>query len=295
MSLLFDFGAEVTASGSVVVPPGHHRIDERMTLSRAVTVRGGPGAVLDAQHRHGVLRIDAPGQIIRLQHLAFENAFGAAVEVVAGTVLMQGCSFSSGRAPQFGGAGVLARGGDVELRGCTFMMNAGRQGGALLADGDAGVRVYDSVFAFNGAAQGGAVRVRGGAAFEAVGCTFAQNRALAPGDAAAPGATFRVEGTTSRPSRFTLVNCLVAAHESSTQGELHAGPHSEVTLRHCWLPAPIDGVSQTGCRFGPVSLTQTLAPVEAHELADAQAWADARSTTHDGAPRTGTVGAFNAA
>lgn len=284
MSLLFALEQELKETSKVVVPAGRHRSARPLVLSTGVVLRGGPGAVIDAQR----WLIDAPGETVRLEALSFE---GSSVRIERGTVIFKGCSFSGGRAPQFGGGALWVRRGEVELHQCTFMENSGRQGGAVLVDGLARVRAYDSVFAFNGAAQGGAVRVRDGGTFEAVGCTFAQNRALGPEDAAAPGATFRVEGTTTRSSALRLTNCLVAAHARSTAGDLFAGPNSEVALHCCWVPETMQGFAATGCYFGAAPLSPTLAPTEPRALADTARWAASR--THDGQPRTSAVGAFN--
>ncbi len=285
MSLLFELESELRQSNHLVIPAGRHLASRPLVLSTGVILRGAPGAVITHQR----WLIDAPGEVVKIDALAFE---GCSIRVERGSVVFTRCSFTGGSAPQFGGGALWIRSANVELHQCTFMENSGRQGGALLLDGDGAVRAHDSVFAFNGAAQGGAVRVRDGGSFEALGCTFAQNRALAPADEAAPGATFRVEGSTTRRSSLRLSNCLVASHARSTAGDLFAGQNSDVELHCCWLPETMQGFSASGCFYGPAPLSQTLAPIEPRALADTAIWA-ASSRTHDGQPRTSAVGAFN--
>jgi hypothetical protein len=279
--------AEAIARGGVVdVPPGRHPLSVQVT--KDVVLRGAGATLVAAEGP--VLSIDGAAQV-SLEGLSFE---GRGVDQRTGALRVHSCSFSRGAAPRFGGGALCAAGAQLEVRQCRFDENSGRQGGALLLDGEVEAVVYDSLFAHNVAVQGGAVRVREGAQVTFVGCTFVDNRAVAAPGQLGTGATLYLSGSLTRQPRVLLENCLVVPHGGPSTEVVHGEVHGSLSLRHCVVPPSLQALAGEGCRVASPELHSDFSPPRHSEVecADRAVWARVASVDLLGRPRGASVGAL---
>jgi nitrous oxidase accessory protein NosD len=137
--------------GAVVcLGPGVHR--GGLLLSSSVTLRGDPGAVLDAGGSGPVLRVDADELKVRVENLELRNghAEGGAGISLAGwsEVDVVGCTITGNRAAvDGGGAGAWAIRGTLRIANTAFHGNTGKLGSDLAATGAAVVDIRDSTLA----------------------------------------------------------------------------------------------------------------------------------------------------
>lgn len=179
-----DVQAALTGGGVVCFAPGVYA--GAFTVDRSVTLRGEPGAVLDAGGKGSVLLVAQDDLVVGVEGLTLRNGHNAA----GGGLLLQGysavtvadCVVEGARASEAGGA-VYAAAGQLEVTGTAFRGNAGRFGQDLIATGVAEVRVRGSTFAGDVAAREGAV--------------------LELNDTAVAG-TVDVRGTTTRGPKVTI-------------------------------------------------------------------------------------------
>ena len=289
-----------SGASTIDVPTGRHLVKAPVVIRRSVTLRGGPGVVLDGGGTHGLLRIDAPGMTVTLEHLTFENAEahqGAAVHLLDGSLVITACTFIRCRASRFGGGAVSAAGERLEVRRCRFLECLGRQGGAVLLDEEVEALLCDSLFAMNAAVLGGALRLREGAQARVVGCTFADNRAVPADGEPAHGHSLYLSGSTTRAPSLSVVNTLVASHRESTSSECFVDPvvGGKVTFHASLLPTSMKGLGDATCRFESAPLASDYVPraqSAADGLADSRSFAEVSSVDLLGAPRKSTVGAY---
>lgn len=125
-----------------------------------------------AEASEGAVRLKGGESYLELGRCTFSGNqadFGAALRVSEGTVSASATSFVSNSATSAGGA-IWADGGSLTLQACSFTGNNAPEGGAVLAEGNAVVKMEDldgkqNSFSSNAATVGGggALLVRGGA------------------------------------------------------------------------------------------------------------------------------------
>lgn len=190
------------------VPAGRYQVN--LELTKPITLLAMGQAVLDGVHSGSVVRSTAQG-LVRLSGFTIVGGnapeAGGAVCQLDGELELIDCTMRFNKAPLYGGGGLYVRDGKARVQRCRFEANTGRQGGALLIDGTAEVKVEDSTIIQNAAVEGGGVRVKEGAKLELVACTLADNKVV--GDGAAGGA-IHVAGTTTRAPTLSLNHCIVS-------------------------------------------------------------------------------------
>lgn len=153
-----DLAGQLAAGGVLVLAAGVHV--GPLWIERSVTLRGEPGAVLDAQFHGSVVRVEADDLEVRLEGLTLRGG----VAEVGGGVLLNGysslilddCTIEGNAAPKNGGGGIYAARGTLTVSGCRFQHNSGRCGGDVLLTG-----VVEAVF--EGSQLDGDLAVREGA------------------------------------------------------------------------------------------------------------------------------------
>lgn len=185
-----DVQAALTGGGVVCFAPGVYL--GAYTVDRSVTLRGEPGAVLDAAGKGSVLLVAQDDLVVGVEGLTLRNGHNAA----GGGLLLRGysavtlasCVVEGARASEAGGA-VYAAAGQLVVTASEFRGNAGSFGQDLIATGVAEVTVRGSRF-------GGDVAAREGAVLELT-------------DTAVAG-TVDVRGTTTRGPKVTIAGGAVA-------------------------------------------------------------------------------------
>ena len=130
------------------------------TLGANVTLRGDPGAVLDAAGKGSVLQVSDDDLQIRVEGITLRNGHNDA----GGGLFLHGwsdvtvdrCVVEGARASQAGGA-VYVSAGRLTVTGSEFRGNAGRFGQDLIATGASDVTIATSSFSSDIAAREGAV------------------------------------------------------------------------------------------------------------------------------------------
>ncbi len=130
------------------------------TLGANVTLRGEPGAVLDASGKGSVLQIADDDLQIRVEGMTLRNGHNEAGGGLFlhgwSDVIVDRCVVEGARASQAGGA-VYVSAGRLTVTGSEFRDNAGRFGQDLIATGASEVTIAGSRFASDVAAREGAV------------------------------------------------------------------------------------------------------------------------------------------
>lgn len=190
------------------VPAGRYQVN--LELTKPITLLAMGQVVLDGVHSGSVVRVTASG-LVRISGftLVGGNApeAGGAVCQLDGELELLDCTVRFNKAPLYGGGGLYVRDGKARVQRCRFEANTGRQGGGLLIDGTAEVKIEDSTIIQNAAVEGGGLRVKEGAKLELLGCTIADNKVV--GDGAAGGA-IHAAGTTTRAPTLSLSHCIVS-------------------------------------------------------------------------------------
>ncbi|MFZ5439122.1 MAG: right-handed parallel beta-helix repeat-containing protein [Myxococcota bacterium] len=193
---------------SLKVPAGRYTVN--LELTKPLTLLAMGQVVLDGVHSGSVVRVATDG-LVRLS--GFLIVGGNAPEAGGGVALMEGqlelsdCTFRFNKAPLYGGGGLFLHDGKARVSRCRFEANTGRQGGAILVDGTAELRLEDSAIIQNAAVLGGGLLVKEGAKVELTGCTLADNKVV--GDGCAGGA-IHVGGTTTRAPTVSVSNSIVS-------------------------------------------------------------------------------------
>lgn len=258
MTAGFDLAAALKSGAPVIdVPVGRYPAMS-LTIDRAVTLRGGPGVVLEGHGTQGGFRIDVPGGLVAIEGITFEACdahAGGALHLAQGSLAVEGCMFHRGTAHRFGGGAIYAAGTSLSIRHCQFLENLGRQGGAILLDDEVEAILSDSELSGNGAVQGGAIRLREGASLRIERCTFSDNRAVPKEGATAEGHTFYVSGTTSRAPRLVVDHATIVSLTPGQASELYNDREvgGAVSFHDCALPEAMRGLGDATCRYGAQS------------------------------------------
>lgn len=224
---------------------GTFEIDKPLTLLAMGQV------VLDGLHAGSVLRITCPTGVVRVSGCTIVGGTapeaGGGVCLVTGELELTDCVVRFNKAPNYGGGGLAVLDGQATVRRCRFEANTGRQGGAILVDGAAVLRLEDSTVLQNAAVEGGGLRVKEGARAELLGCTVADNKAVGEH---AQGGALHLSGTTTRAPTVTLSHCIVAER---TEGPtcLFNSPKlpGTLTVTRSLLPEWSRGLG-ADCRYG---------------------------------------------
>lgn len=213
---------EAAAPGDViVVPPGTWA--GHLVITRTVTLRGGPGVVVDGGGAGPLLRVEAPAAEVCVEGLTFRRGVaqaGGGVFFADGRLTLRDCAFEGCAAPGFAGGGVYARGERLLVERCRFEGCEARQGGAVLLDELVEAELRDCLFVKNRAARGAALRVKEGARAVVSGCTFAENSA--PG-APHAGVTLELAGTLTRTPSLSVEDSVWAEGVEPPAGPLGFG------------------------------------------------------------------------
>ena len=179
-------------------------------IDKPLTLMAMGQVVLDGQHAESVIRIETQG-LVRLSGLMIVGGnapeAGGGINLVTGDLELSDSTLRFNKAPLHGGGGLYVAAGKVKVSRCRFEANTGRQGAAVLIDGDAEVRIEDSAILQNAAVWGGGVLVKEGAKVELVGCTLADNKVVGEG---AQGGALHVSGTTTREPVVTVRQSIVS-------------------------------------------------------------------------------------
>lgn len=175
--------------GAIVsLAPGVHR--ENLLIEASVTLRGEPGAVLDAARGGPVIHVDLDELSVTIQDLTLTGGVGEAGGAVRvsgwSEVSLERCALVGNEATQDGGGiggGVYAHRGMLRLLDCTFRDNRARSATDFALAGAARAELRGGHFA-------GDVYVLEGAELTAVGTVIAGK--------------LRARGTTTRAPVLTL-------------------------------------------------------------------------------------------
>lgn len=193
---------------TVKVPAGRYTVN--LDLNKPLTLIAMGQVVLDGVHSGTVLRVSGEG-LVRLSGFMIVGGnapeAGGGVAVIDGNLELTDCTLRFNKAPLYGGGGLYLRDSKVTAQRCRFEANTGRQGGAILVDGTAELRLLDSTVIQNAAVEGGGVRVKEGAKAELIGCTLADNKVV--GDHCAGGA-LHLSGTTTRAPTVTVSGSIIS-------------------------------------------------------------------------------------
>lgn len=202
-----------------------------ITKPLSIIARGQ--VVIDAQHQGSCLRIRTEGTV-KLAGLTFVggNAIeaGGALCVEQGRLELVDSVVRFNKAPAYGGGGLFV-GGEASalVTRCRFEGNTARQGGAMLVDHAARLRVEHSAIIQNAAVDGGGVRVKEGGTAELFACTLADNKVV--GDTGVGGA-LHLSGTSSRVPTVLVDHCIVSERAKGPalvfNGAVHPGKLSIV-------------------------------------------------------------------
>jgi len=227
--------ASARAGETLLLEPGEHiaglTIDRSVTLvgldgSEATTLRGpGRSAVLAVEEDGLHLAIEG----LTLTHGAASEAGGGLAVRGRGVVRVRGCAFVRNRGGLFGGGGLYARAGLLEVEDTLFLHNDARQGGAALVDGATHAEFKRCRFTGNNGERGADLRVTEGVVLAVKASSFAGGA----------GAALFVSGTASRAPEVTIDHCEIASGTLEVSSE-HPG---RITAKGCRLPASWRGTS----------------------------------------------------
>lgn len=172
------------------------------TLDEAITIVGvGVRPVLrndDPGNDDGVFRIDADGEDVVFDNLAFDGQGGSrAMRVHRGRVRILDCTFDDHAETGSGGAIVSDSNSStrIEIRGSVFTGATSGSDGGFVSMPDGTLLILDSRFASGAGRFGGAIDV-GGATLEVSGSTFVDNASTADGGAIHAGGTTTIADST---------------------------------------------------------------------------------------------------
>lgn len=183
----------LTAGAVVCLGPGLHA--ESLNLEESVTLRGEPGAVLDAGRRGPVVSIGVDGVVVRLETLTLRNGAGEAGGGIRlsgwSEVILDRCVIEDNEASLAGGGaggGIYLHRGSLSLLDTDFRGNRARSGADLYVTGAARAEARGGRF-------GGDIVVSEGAELTLVGSHVV-------GTVAARGTTTRAPSVTLRGTRI---------------------------------------------------------------------------------------------
>ncbi len=199
---------DASVGGVVSVPQGRYEVN--LLVDKPVSIVGIGEVILDGCKEGPVLRVRAQGTV-RLGGLTIIGGrtpmAGGGVALLEGELELLQCALRFNEAPVHGGGALYVKAGQARAAQCRFEGNTGRQGGALLVDGEGRLTLKDCLVAQNAALEGGGLLVKEAGAADALGCTFADNRALGE---AGQGSALALYGTLSRSPSLALSHCVVA-------------------------------------------------------------------------------------
>lgn len=249
--ILVKAGADHLAQALTACPKGSHLSLEAgehagdLTIDKSVTLSGTAGAgavIVRGSGRGPVLRVDDDGLAIRLQDLTLTGGIAEAGGGVAvfgrGTVALVNCVFTENQGGMVGGGGLYARAGFLQVEGCRFVRNTGRQGGAVMLDMAMKAELQRCHFEGNHGELGGALRIAEGADVLIKAGHF-------KGNVGQDAAVVRASGTRSRQPKVLFEFCDVDG------GKLVNGPEiaANITLKNCKVPSSwktVAGVTDGG-------------------------------------------------
>lgn len=241
--------AEVKPGGVVTVPPGTYAVN--LLIDKPLSLVGLGEVILDGQRSGSVLRVNTPG-LVKLGGLMIvggrTNTMGGGVCLEGGELELVQCTLRFNEAPVHGGGGLGIRAGHARVTACRFEANTGRQGAAVLVDGEGKLTMRDSLLAQNAGFDGGGLRVKESGSATLLGCTLADNKVLGEHPT---GSAISLSGSTTRTPSLTLTQCLVAERSQGPEC-LHnfAGAPGTLTLKKNLLP-PWCSAFGGDNRFGP--------------------------------------------
>jgi len=250
---LKDALANVTPGDRLLLLPGTYRGNFCLTRSCALVARDGLGSVTLEGSGGSVLTVsdDCEEAVIEGLFIRYGSApYGGGVAVMRpALVRATDCVISHNVADYYGGGGLFARAGRVEIDRCRFTGNRAKWGGAMLLGTNVEAEVRNSGFGDNTALLGGgALRVADGGRRRFVFCTFANN--VAP-----KGPCVFAAGTTTDQAEVAFVNTLFGGLRRDMGLHVERG---RVWLSHCVVPAPIEALRD----IGGESLVVALVDVE---------------------------------
>jgi hypothetical protein len=134
----------------VSVPSGSYVLSEPLHISKSITLKGAPAAILDAQEANQILKIDNPRASMSMINFMFMNGkgdYGGAINSQAKSLDLKDCRFSDNLAKY--GAAVYQKSGDLHIERSTFENNKATEWGAAIYDNSGYMRVRSSQFAHN--------------------------------------------------------------------------------------------------------------------------------------------------
>jgi len=228
---------DAAPNASIPVPAGTY--PATLVIEKPLSLVAMGRVVLDAGGRASVARIATKDGLVRLAGFIIAGGDspegGGGVAVLAGAAELLECTFRYNKAPVNGGGGLWATGNSqVTVTRCRFEGNTGRQGGAILVDEVASLKLSDSTVIQNAAVLGGGLKVREGATATIHGCTIADNKVV--GDAAM-GSALHLSGSTTRTPTVSLSHCIVSERAEGPACLFNGSPHpGKLTLTRNLLP-----------------------------------------------------------
>lgn len=247
--------AEAKPGGVVTVPPGTYAVN--LFIDKPLSIVGLGEVIFDGQRSGSVLRVNTQGTV-KLGGLMIvggrTNAMGGGVCLEGGELELAQCTLRFNEAPVHGGGGLGVRAGHAKVTACRFEANTGRQGGAVLVDGDGQLTMRDCLLAQNAGFDGGGLRVKESGVATLLGCTLADNKVLGEHPT---GSAVSLSGSTTRTSSLTMTQCLVAERSQGPEC-LHnfAGARGTLILRKNLLPPWCSSFAGDN-RFGPPGFVGT--------------------------------------
>lgn len=276
---------------TVKVPAGRYTVN--LELTRPITLLAMGQAVLDGVHSGSVVRITGDG-LVRLSGFTIVGGnapeAGGAICLIDGALELSACTLRFNKAPMYGGGGLYVRDGKAKISRCRFEANTGRQGGAILVDGAAEVRLEDSTVIQNAAVEGGGIKVKEGAKLEVLGCTVADNKVVGDG---ATGGALHLGGTTTRSPTVSVVNSIISERAEGPACVFnHPKLSAQLTVSRSLLPAWCKALGGAGNKFAEAGFV--MSGTEPYLLADASPAVGAGDTAAFGAGSKDVTGKVRA-
>lgn len=137
-------------------------------------------------------------------------------------------------------------GGSALVTRCRFEANTGRQGGAILVDETARLRLEHSTVIQNASVEGGGLRVKEGASVEVFACTIADNKVVGEH---AQGAAIHCGGTSTRTPTISISHSIISERAKGPSCIFNGSKFpASLALTRCLLPEWLAGLG-TECLF----------------------------------------------
>ncbi len=247
---------EAEPGAEVVVPAGSW--PGGLVISKPIRLigeNGGAGtSVIDGEGERRCIVVDARQAEISFhcQNLLLVNGRGPQ----GGGLFLDGsvdasiadCTIENNVADYFGGGGIYAERGRVNIARCLIHDNTGHQGGGILTHKFARVSIVSSLVVRNSARLGGGICLKDKASLSCRGVTLADNSATEK------GSQIYAHGTMNRAPEITLINTIVAGVEGDEcLGNARKLP-GRFIIRNSLVPPGAKGVAATeigsGVLFG---------------------------------------------